>query len=80
MIEALAGQESVPSSCFFGRLPTRVTTTTATMPTAKPSAVNGVKDSPNISAPQTAVTGAIKNIRVLTDVMPMRRSNNQYSP
>lgn len=29
---------------------------------------------------KAAVTSAIKSIKVLTDVMSLRRSNNQYSP
>ena len=45
-----------------------------------PTAVVTVNDSPNATAPHTAVTGAIRNIRVLTRVTPIRRNSTQYSP
>jgi hypothetical protein len=39
--------------------------------------VTTVKGSANISAPQTAVTGAMRNIRLFTGVTPIRSTRTQ---
>ncbi|BCK53782.1 hypothetical protein NWFMUON74_15540 [Nocardia wallacei] len=56
------------------------TTTTAAVAIAKPTAVTAVNDSPNSTAPQTAVVGAIRNIRELTRVTPIFSTRYQYKP
>src|SRR5688572_12407900 len=54
--------------------------TTAARPMARPRAVCGPNGSPNMRAPQTAVTGAMRNMSVLTLVTPERLRISQYSP
>ncbi len=54
--------------------------TTAERQTISPKAVWRPNGSPNITAPQTAVTGAIRNINVLTSVTPERLRMSQYNP